>query len=800
MPVCRCDIAGCARLGGREVDPRTAKEHRRQDERRLQMILQEQSRGSVDDEREMITQYLASLTLSDELNSSSTRQTPGGRLWAGSAPSQTDLGPIAAVPSHHESAGQHQSAHPSRSQRLLQRLSAIDDMVNAFGHDVTSLIADLNSADISEDFSKRVEDLLGQISSLEVDLSRVALVQKLPIPELHRSIKEKLDGYYASITAAGTARQSRVKDHVEHLMRTTASYSSGQILALSCFPDRSNLRVDHHFNPIFPNTSPILQVCYFLVVACHVVLHVGRRGCNFILSTLTYMLQLAFLHSKTALGAREQKLLSDLAADVRTPAQKFHLDGQNTIYAVCPNAECHQTYKPSFDEHSQIPRYPLRCTRSLRTGHCCGEMLTRPKHVLDSIIQAPIKTFVYFDFKDWMANILSRSGFEDMMDSAWDKCFQNGHSECISDIFEGDVLKNFKGPDGNHFGAATGNGSYVFSLNVDFFNPFGSGGSHKSISCGIISMICLNLPPDIRYKPENMFLAGIVPGPKEPPLDCINPYLRPLVDDLVGFWDPGVHYSRTFKFPQGRKVHCAIVALVCDLPAARKTAGLSAHSHNFFCSVCYCTKAIHGYKNTEYHSWRRRTDTEYRVQAAKWKAAKDEKEAQDIFDEKGVRCSELIRLPYFDFVLYVVIDGMHNLFLGLIKLHFEGILGLRERKSKKKKKGNQIEEQPERGITVCLSEKWKNFSVKEQVSVEKLHQYLEGPMTAELQVDRGIWVARLVPLHKRSLHFVCAELGLTPPDLPENVRQFAKTRKFHFVNILLDWVGPFSCTNEPVYV
>ena len=73
-------------------------------------------------------------------------------------------------------------------------------------------------------------------------------------------------------------------------------------------------------------------------------------------------------------------------------------------------------------------------------------------------------------------------------------------------------------------------------------------------------------------------------------------------------------------------------------------------------------------------------------------------------------------------------------------------------------------------------------------------------MTAELQVDRGIWVARLVPLHKRSLHFVCAELGLMPPDLPENVRQFAKTRKFHFVNILLDWVGPFSCTNEPVYV
>lgn len=503
------------------------------------------------------------------------------------------------------------------------------------------------------------------------------------------------------------------------------------------------------------------------------------------------MLQLAFMHSKTAIGPREQKLLSDLAADVRSPTQKFHLDGHYTIYAVCPNPKCHQTYKPSFDEQSPIPRYPPRCTRPLfRSSHCCGEILTRPKRVLDSLIQAPIKTFVYFDFKDWVANILSRSGFEDTMDSAWDKRL-NSHPECTTDIFEGDVLKNFKGPDGGDFGMATGNGNYVFSLNVDFFNPFGNGGSHKSISCGIISMICLNLPPDTRYKPENMFLAGIIPGPKEPQLDRINPYLRPLVDDMVDLWDPGVHYSRTFKFPHGRKVHCAIVALVCDLPAARKTAGLSSFSHNFFCSVCYCTRAVHGYGNTEYHSWRRRTDAEYRVQATKWKAAETEGTAVDIFNERGVRCSELMRLPYFDFVRYVVIDGMHNLFLGLIKIHFEEILGLRE--SKSKKKGNQFEKP---AITICLSEQWKTFSEKEQVSVEKLRRYLEGPMRDELKADRKIWVARLVPLHKRSLHLVCAELGLAPPDLPENRREYGKTPKIHFVDILLDWVRPYSCTIE----
>ncbi|KJA14254.1 hypothetical protein HYPSUDRAFT_208847 [Hypholoma sublateritium FD-334 SS-4] len=32
----------------------------------------------------------------------------------------------------------------------------------------------------------------------------------------------------------------------------------------------------------------------------------------------------------------------------------------------------------------------------------------------------------------------------------------------------------------------------------------------------------------MRYKPENMFLAGVVPGPHEPPLTALNHYLTPL--------------------------------------------------------------------------------------------------------------------------------------------------------------------------------------------------------------------------------------------------------------------------------
>jgi len=48
----------------------------------------------------------------------------------------------------------------------------------------------------------------------------------------------------------------------------------------------------------------------------------------------------------------------------------------------------------------------------------------------------------------------------------------------------------------------------------------------------------------------------------------------------------------------------------------------------------------------------------------------------DTVQETGIQCSELHWLPYFDPSRFVVVDAMHNLFLGLIQEHFE-ILGIR---------------------------------------------------------------------------------------------------------------------------
>ncbi len=109
---------------------------------------------------------------------------------------------------------------------------------------------------------------------------------------------------------------------------------------------------------------------------------------------------------------------------------------------------------------------------------------------------------------------------------------------------------------------------------------------------------------------KSTFLAGVIPGPEEPPL-TLKQHLTSLVDEFLVFWDPGVRLLHMCKFPEGRLILCALILVICNLLATRKTIGYAACAHEHFCSICKCTCTGEGYGNTDCRAWARRSNEEW---------------------------------------------------------------------------------------------------------------------------------------------------------------------------------------------
>lgn len=107
----------------------------------------------------------------------------------------------------------------------------------------------------------------------------------------------------------------------------------------------------------------------------------------------------------------------------------------------------------------------------------------------------------------------------------------------LGDVYDGRVWKSLGVIDGRPFFDIPNN--LCLALNIDWFNPF----DESPYSAGGIYLVVLNLPRTERYQVKNLILVGIIPGPKEP--KDVNPYLKPLVDELTKlYW-----YGFTVKNP-----------------------------------------------------------------------------------------------------------------------------------------------------------------------------------------------------------------------------------------------------------
>ena len=132
----------------------------------------------------------------------------------------------------------------------------------------------------------------------------------------------------------------------------------------------------------------------------------------------------------------------------------------------------------------------------------------------------------------------------------------------LADIYEGRVWKELNCISGRPFLSQPKN--LCLMLNVDWFNPY----DETSYSAGVMYFVVQNLPRSERYKMENIILAGIIPGPREPKKH-INTYLSPLVNDLKRLY-AGVVMQNSSSFRGTTLIRALVSCISCDLPATRK--------------------------------------------------------------------------------------------------------------------------------------------------------------------------------------------------------------------------------------
>ena len=330
---------------------------------------------------------------------------------------------------------------------------------------------------------------------------------------------------------------------------------------------------------------------------------------------------------------------------------------KTVTYACCP--ACNSLYPPQDEDG--IPVYPFNCTsKSCQVRGGC-DLLKVGSTPDGQSIGVPKRPFVMQDFDDFVARLLSRPGIE----AAIRRSAERVGDAITDDIVTAGGLKRIKGPDGVPFlsGGQQHELRLMWCLSVDFFNPYHNKIAGKVASVGSVVLSCLLLPPDMRHKPENLCLVGIIPGPHEPSGEEIDHFLRPLVEVMKGSWLHGKRYA-THDYPYGRLVRSAISLSVNDLPMARKIMGISN----------YVDKKTA--KEDNLSLFKPRTLQRVQEDARKWQSATSPKARKRLYTNTGVRHSVLMELEYWDPTIMVPVDCMHLFFIGLLQYHARTVLGM----------------------------------------------------------------------------------------------------------------------------
>jgi hypothetical protein len=317
----------------------------------------------------------------------------------------------------------------------------------------------------------------------------------------------------------------------------------------------------HHYQML-----PIIYASLVLVLVSRFLFNLSRRRTDVILAGIRDILYLADVPPEQ---------LDRIPQDSRSVLGRFRLDPVTRTYTMCPR--CYALYPLSTTEKT--------CShKATEQSEACGapilQLSGKGADVDDPLTPEderggegeggdgeggdgegqymPIKTYTHQSFKHWLASVLCRPGVEDIIDD-YPRIF--AQKDNIEDIWDTPFMREFPNAHqtpqeaGTFFSPAMEkDGRYAFSLSMDSFNPHGNVTAKHSVSATGINMVLLNFPPHLRHKVENFYYAGVIPGPGKPSNEQINHFVQLIVDEFGPFYEQGVTYSKTAKYPHGRSL------------------------------------------------------------------------------------------------------------------------------------------------------------------------------------------------------------------------------------------------------
>jgi hypothetical protein len=360
--------------------------------------------------------------------------------------------------------------------------------------------------------------------------------------------------------------------------------------------------------------------------------------------------------------------------DPRTIVNALNLDPVTIRYISCD--QCHALRKLS-----EVPlqdRSAVLCDEEVvgtsSTGPCGAPLFKMVRKIGGRDSWQPRRVVLLQCLKDWVGRLLSRPGIEDILTSyPYHVINASKPGEVISDVWGSPTILKLKGSDGQPFFKYHKDDEEIrllFGFAGDGYNPFRNLIAKQKVTSLGFWITVLNFPPNQRYQFNNVFYLGSLP-PKSPPVERYHPIISVIRDTLQEFWDPGVYFTRTSKYPNGRPAKGMLAPSASDMLAARAIYGFTSATSAFFCMSCPMT--LDKIEDVDLKNWGRRDFEAHKKHAFEWKKAQTANDQKELATKHGIRFTPLLELPYFGPHHFDAVEPMH-IVMGLIEHHCRVLL------------------------------------------------------------------------------------------------------------------------------